>query len=64
MTEAKQGHKYAWNGLEVLAMESGPYPECQQITGAYGWPLRALGRIDAELLEPLPMAYFSGQVPQ
>jgi hypothetical protein len=64
MTEAKQGHRYAWNGLEVLAMESGPYPECQQLTGDYGWPLRPLGRIDAEKLQPLPMAYFSGQVPQ
>jgi hypothetical protein len=64
MTEAKQGHKYRWNGMEVLAMESGPYPECQQLTGDYGWPLRALGRIDAEKLQPLPMKYFGNEVPQ
>ncbi len=61
--DAKQGHRYLWQGLQVLAMESGPFPRIQAINDTYGWPLRYIGRVNASSLKPLPMVYFQGQVP-
>ncbi len=62
--EAQQGHRYLWNGLQVLAMEGGAYPLIQAITNTYGWPLRHIGRVNASSLMALPMVYFQGQVPE
>lgn len=63
MTEAKQGHRYQWNGIEVLAMENGPFPVVHRITPGAVWPLSYIGRVDAQSLKPQPMAYFHGETP-
>jgi DMSO/TMAO reductase YedYZ molybdopterin-dependent catalytic subunit len=55
---AKQGHTYEWNGLKVMAMESGPFPEIRVMDHERPWPLTVVGRVDATSLTPLPMAYF------
>jgi len=55
---AKQGHTYEWNGLKVMAMESGPFPEVRVMDHERPWPLTVVGRVDATSLTPLPMAYF------
>jgi hypothetical protein len=55
---AQQGHTYEWNGLKVMAMESGPFPEVRVMDHERPWPLTVVGRVDATSLTPLPMAYF------
>jgi hypothetical protein len=55
---AKQGHTYEWNGLKVMAMESGPFPEIRVMDDSRPWPLTLVGRVDAASLRPLPMVYF------
>lgn len=64
MTEAKQGHRYQWNGIDVMAMENGPFPQIQRITPGAVWPLSYIGRVDAGSLKPQPMVYFQGEVPR
>jgi hypothetical protein len=64
MTEAKQGHRYKWNGIDVMAMENGPFPVIHRITERAPWPLSYIGRVDAESLTPQPMAYFHGETPK
>lgn len=64
MKQAKQGHRYQLAHLEVIAMSNGPHPEVQVIDHSQPWPLRYLGRVNAEALTPLPMAYFHGDVPK
>lgn len=58
---ATQGHAYLLDGIKVLAMESGERVQVREIGPLW------LGRahhVDADLLEPVPMAYFHGQVPR
>lgn len=55
---AQQGHIYTWNSINVMAMESGPYPEVRVMDHERPWPLTVVGRVDAKSLTPLPMAYF------
>ena len=64
MTEAKQGHRYQWNGTEVMAMENGAFPVVHKITPGALWPLTYIGRVNAAVLKPLPMAYFHGETPK
>jgi hypothetical protein len=55
---ASQGSIYEWNGLKVMAMESGPFPEIRVMDDSRPWPLTFVGRVDAASLRPLPMVYF------
>lgn len=64
MTEAKQGHRYQWGRIEVMAMENGAFPVVHKITPGALWPLSYIGRVDAQSLKPLPMAYFHGETPK
>jgi hypothetical protein len=64
MTEAKQGHRYKWNGIDVMAMENGLFPVIYRITERAPWPLSYIGRVDAESLTPQPMVYFHGETPK
>lgn len=64
MKEAKQGHRYQLVHLEVIAMENGAFPEVQVLDYSQPWPLRYLGRVNAEALTPLPMAYYHGETPK
>ena len=60
---AKQGHKYALDGVEVLALTSGPRPRVAAIVRDRLWPLDDAVEVDAAELVPLPMAYYRGEVP-
>jgi len=65
---AQQGHRYAWcEGVDgertVLALEFGPRVRVAELVPGQPW----LGRIwptHANLLTPLPIAYFHGEVPR
>ncbi|MBN9410850.1 MAG: hypothetical protein J0H69_17025 [Burkholderiales bacterium] len=59
-TVAQQGHAYDYAGTKVIALESGENVRVAEIRD--GW-LGARLQADAAHLEPLPMAYFHGQVP-
>ena len=58
---AQQGHAYEYEGVRVLAMESGTRIDVAIIHDPW---LGQRMTVDAKDLEPLPMAYFHGQVPQ
>ena len=58
---AQQGHAYEYEGVRVLAMESGTEVEVAVIHDQWLGE-KFVARV--EDLEPLPMAYFHGQVPQ
>lgn len=64
MKEAKQGHRYQLAHIEVIAMGNGAFPEVQVLDYSQPWPLRYLGRVNAEALTPLPMAYYHGETPK
>lgn len=65
---AQQGHRYSVTdgihaGWEVLALSSGARPRVAPLLAA-AWPYLGLPfEVDAEQLQPLPMAYFHGQTP-
>lgn len=61
---ARQGHKYELDGVEVLALSSGPRPRIAAIVRDRLWPLDEPVEVDADELQPLPMAYFHGSVPK
>ena len=61
---AQQGHKYELDGVEVLALTSGPRPRIAAIVHDRLWPLDEAVEVDAADLVPLPMAYFHNQVPK
>lgn len=60
---AKQGHKYELDGVEVLALSSGPRPRIAAVVRYRLWPLDDAVEVDAAELVPLPMVYFHGEVP-
>lgn len=63
MIEARQGHRYRHGDLDVLALDSGETVTVAVIEPGEPW----IGRhytARAEWLEPLPMAYFHGEVPK
>lgn len=60
---AQQGHKYELDGVEVLALSSGPRPRIAAIVRDRLWPLNEAVEVDAADLQPLPMTYFHNQVP-
>lgn len=61
MTNAQQGHAYAWNGNKVLALDSGPVPRVAYIKQPW---LSTPFQVRADELVPLPMAYFHGEIPR
>lgn len=63
MTEAQQGHKYAWQGREVLALSNGEFPRVAVINRAALWLLESGFAVNASSLEALPMRYFHGATP-
>lgn len=67
LTVALQGHTYRHvpTGRTVMAMENGSDLHVREVNLQHPWPLsssRVL--VSAEQLEPLPMTYFGGEVPQ
>lgn len=62
-TEARQGHKYSFFGVEVLAMESGERVKVREVQTDALW-LGASMVAHADHLKPMPMKYFHGEVPQ
>lgn len=63
MTEAKQGHLYRLDSVDVLALESGPVVKVGILSRGDVWFV-AQERVSAERLKPLPMVYFQGDVPR
>ena len=61
---AIQGHIYKLAHYTVMAMDSGETPNVMIVDHNSPWPLRRFGRVNVESLEPLPMVYFGGEVPQ
>lgn len=59
---ARQGHKYSYFGLAVIAMESGSRVKVRQLWPDAPW-LGAEMTADAEWLKPLPMKYHGCEVP-
>lgn len=64
MSEARQGHKYLLDGVEVMALSSGPRPRIAAICRDKLWPLDDAVEVDATELVALPMRYFHNQVPK
>lgn len=59
---ARQGHRYTYFGLSVLAMESGERVRVREILPDWPWlgpEMHAL----AQWLKPEPMKYTQGEVP-
>lgn len=63
MTEAKQGHRYQFGGVDVIALESGPIVKVGILSRGEPWFVRK-ELVSAERLEPVPMKYYAGEVPR
>ena len=61
---ATQGHRYRLGDREVLSMESGLVVAVREIDHTEPYPLSKPIIVKASWLQPLPMAYFHGQVPE
>ena len=61
--EAKQGHKYKYGTIEVIAMHSGSVVEVRPILKDQAYPLGGSIVVKASWLQPLPMSYFHGEIP-
>lgn len=60
----KQGHKYAYRGWDVLALESGAeFVRVAPIDHSQPYPLGHAEFVNAADLIPQPMAYFHGELP-
>lgn len=59
---ARQGHKYDYFGVPVLAMESGERVKVREIQQDATW-LGAEMIAHADWLKPMPMKYHGGEVP-
>lgn len=67
MTEhatAQQGHRYQFDGKDVLAMQSGVVVQVREIDQTEAYPLGKAITVKASWLTPLPMKYFHNEVPQ
>ena len=59
-----QGHKYNYNGWEVLAMQSGEgLVKVAPIDQSQPYPLGHVQFAQSEHLVAMPMNYFHGEVP-
>jgi hypothetical protein len=62
--EAKQGHRYLWNGANVLALENAsPLVRVLVFDSERPW-LGCNTKVHVSELVPQPMTYFHGQIPQ
>ncbi len=66
LTVALQGHTYRhrFTGRKLMAMSTGGTVEAYEMDESRPWPLAEKTWAHAEHLEPLPMTYFGGAVPQ
>lgn len=62
MTEARQGHKYSYRGVNVIALSSGSSVRVAILSPNSPW-LGVQFVAMARHLTPLPMKYFHGEVP-
>ena len=62
MTEAKQGHRYQYGQVDVIALESGPTVKVGILSRGEPWFV-GQERVSAERLLPVPMKYYGGEVP-
>lgn len=60
---ARQGHRYLWNEMHVIALETGARVKVLAFTPSEPWS-EYTTFVNASELMSLPMAYFGGQVPQ
>jgi hypothetical protein len=63
MTEAKQGHTYLYANKRVLALESGGRVVVAELCKSEMW-IGKKHHVDADMLEPMPMVYFHGDIPK
>ena len=62
-TVAQQGHRYQFDGKDVLAMQSGVVVQVREIDQTEAYPLGKAITVKASWLKPLPMRYHGGQIP-
>ena len=62
--KAKQGCKYLFGDKEVISMESGVVVRVRPIDHSEPYPLGRDITVKASWLQPLPMKYHGGDVPQ
>lgn len=60
---ARQGHRYLWNQVHVIALETGARVKVLAFTPSEPWS-EYTTFVNAADLMALPMAYFGGQTPQ
>jgi hypothetical protein len=60
---ARQGHRYLWNEMHVIALETGARVKVLAFVQQEPWS-EFTTFVNAADLQPLPMAYFGNQVPQ
>lgn len=60
---ARQGHRYQLGDREVLAMESGVVVSVRAIEAGEPYPLGKPIVVKASWLQPLPMRFCHGDVP-
>lgn len=61
---ATQGHRYQYGETEVMAMESGVVVVVQEIDPSQPYPLTRKWTVKASWLQPLPLRYLHGGVPE
>lgn len=61
---AHQGHRYRYGTKDVLAMQSGVVVVVRPINEAEPYPLGEQITVKASWLQPLPMRYFHGAIPE
>ena len=61
---ARQGHKYQLGDREVISMGTGVVVHVRPIDHNEPYPLGAAITVKASWLQPLPMKYHGGDVPQ
>ena len=59
---ARQGHRYLWNQMHVIALETGARVKVLAFTPEEPWS-EYTTFVNASELMSLPMAYFGGMVP-
>lgn len=59
---ARQGHRYLWNQMHVIALETGARVKVLAFTPEEPWS-EYTTFVNASELMALPMAYFGGMVP-
>lgn len=61
---AKQGHRYKLGEKSVLAMQTGYVVQVREIDYSEVYPLVRPVTVKASWLQPEPMVYHGGEIPQ